>query len=78
MRPFSKIRKKIETLFLATTLRYNNNKMGSCASKQNICEESMPNRASAVRDDRPYEERSRQEVRDSEARQMINHMNGRW
>ena len=53
-------------------------KMGNCMmkSKENT---SYVKEFVIVEDDRPYEERNRQEVMDSETRQMIRSMNNnRW
>ena len=52
--------------------------MGNCMmkSKENT---SVVKKFIIVEDDRPYEQRSRQEIMDSEARQMIRSMNNnRW
>tara|TARA_Y100000996_G_scaffold379061_1_gene332100 strand:- start:85 stop:249 length:165 start_codon:yes stop_codon:yes gene_type:complete len=53
--------------------------MGTCLSTHYNTENIMDRDTRRVTDDRPYEERTREERMDSEARQMIASMNNnRW
>ena len=58
---------------------YTKYKMGTCLSTHYNTENIMDRDTRRVTDDRPYEERTREERMDSEARQMIASMNNnRW
>jgi hypothetical protein len=60
--------------FICYTERYY--KMGSCVTKENDIQPSISIRESEY-DDRPYEERSKDEILESQTRQMIQNINRR-